>query len=71
MPNQILDCPEVIGKTVKSLRLHSNANSLEEILIEFGDGTSFSASCESRVEAKASLIRTGTSAPEILKTYIE
>jgi hypothetical protein len=70
MPSQILDCPEVIGKTVKSLRLHSNANS-QEILIEFGDGTSFSASCESRVEAKASLIRTGTSAPEILKTYIE
>jgi hypothetical protein len=71
MSTQNLDCPEVIGKTVKSLKLYSTANSLEEILLEFTDGTSFSASCESRVEAKASLIRTGTATPDILKTYIE
>jgi hypothetical protein len=66
MPSQSVDCPEVVGKTVKSLRLYSNE---AEIMIEFTDGTSFTSSCESRLALKASLIQTGIGTPEVLKNY--
>ncbi len=66
-----VDCPEIIGKTVKSLKLYSTAGTLEEVVIEFTDGTSFTASCESHLTTKASLIRTGSAAPETLKSYLE
>ncbi len=71
MSAQHLDCPEVIGKTVKSLQLYPGSNSFEEMLLEFTDGTSFSASYESRIAVNASLIRTGCAAPEVLKRYTE
>jgi hypothetical protein len=71
MSTHPVNCPEVIGKTVKSLKLYSTTGTLEEIVIEFTDGTSFTASCESRLAAKASLIRTGSAAPETLKSYLE
>jgi hypothetical protein len=71
MSTQPVDCSEIIGKRVKSLKLYSTTGTLEEIAIEFTDGTSFTASCESRLTAKASLIRTGSGAPETLRTYLE
>jgi hypothetical protein len=40
MLSQNIDCPEVVGKTVKSLKLYTADNSDAEILIEFTDGTS-------------------------------
>ena len=71
MPSQIVDCPEVVGKTVKSLKLHSSAAGDVEVMIDFTDGTSFSSSFESRSELKASLIRTGIGTPEVLKNYAD
>ena len=71
MPSEIVDCPEVVGKTVKTLKLHSSAMGDVEVMIEFTDGTSFSSSFESRSELKASLIRTGFGTPEVLKNYAD
>lgn len=71
MSAQPVNCPDVIGKTVKSLKLYSTPSTLEEIVVEFTDGTSFTLSCESHLTAKASLIRTGSSASEVLKSYLE
>ena len=66
-----VNCPDVVGKTVKSLKLYSTLKTLEEIIVEFTDGTSFAVSCESHLTAKASLMRTGSGAPEVLKSYLE
>jgi hypothetical protein len=71
MPSQIVDCKEVIGKTVSSLRLYPSDSGSVEIVIEFADGTSFSSSYESHSVLKASLIRTGIAAPEVLRTYVD
>jgi hypothetical protein len=68
MSSPIIDCPEVVGKTVSSLKLHATDC---EIIIEFTDGTSFSSACESRAVHKAALIRTGMGTPEVLKTYTD
>ena len=71
MLSQNVECPEVVGKTVKSLRLYSTDKSDAEIMIEFTDGTTFSSSYESHSVLKASLIRTGIGTPEVLKDYTD
>ena len=71
MPSQNVECPEVVGKTVKSLKLYSTDKSDAEIMIEFTDGTTFSSSYESRSVLKASLIRTGIGTLEVLKDYTD
>jgi hypothetical protein len=74
MPSQSVDCPEVVGKTVKSLTLHTRSadeSGDAEVLIEFTDGTSFSSVFESRATLNASLIRTGIGTPEVLKNYAD
>jgi len=71
MSTETVNCTDVIGKTVKSLKLYSTDTSAAEILIEFTDGTSFSSTYESRSVLKASLIRGGEGAPELLSTYCE
>jgi len=71
MPFQSVDCQEVVGKTVKSLKLYSGETTEAEIIIEFTDGTSFSSAYESRAVHKAALIRTGVGAPEVLKTFVD
>jgi hypothetical protein len=71
MPSQNVECSEVVGKTVKSLKLYSTDKSDAEIMIEFTDGTTFSSSYESRSVLKASLIRTGIGTPEVLKRYTD
>jgi hypothetical protein len=71
MPSQIIDCTEVVGKTVSSFKLYPSDSGGAEIVIEFTDGTSFSSSYESHSVLKASLIRTGIAAPEVLRTYVD
>jgi hypothetical protein len=71
MSSPIIDCSEVVGKTVCSLKLHSTDSDSVEIVIEFTDGTSFSSAYESRAVHKAALIRTGVGVPEVLKTYTD
>jgi hypothetical protein len=71
MSSPIIDCPEVVGKTVRSFKLHATNCDSVEIMIEFTDGTSFSSAYESRAVHKAALIRTGVGTPEVLKTYTD
>ena len=71
MASQIIDCPDVVGKTVSSLQLYETDKNDLEILIQFTDGTSFSSAYESRAAHKATLIRTGAGTPEVLKTYTD
>jgi hypothetical protein len=69
MPSQIVDCPDVVGKTVKSFKLYPADSGGAEIVVEFTDGTSLVSTFESCIALKASLIRTGIAAPQMLKAY--
>ncbi len=71
MRSPIIECPEVVGKTISSLKLHATDCNSVEIMIDFTDGTSFSSEYESCAAHKATLIRTGVGAPEVLKTYTD
>ena len=71
MSSRVVDCPEAAGKTVKSLKLYSDESKIEEIILEFTDGTSFTASYECQVKTEAKLILTGTGAPELVKNYLD
>jgi hypothetical protein len=61
-----IDCPEVFGKTIKSLRLYPES---VEAIIEFADGTSLSWCTVRKSNTKATLFRSGIGAPEVLNEY--
>jgi hypothetical protein len=64
-----IDCPEVFGKTIKSLRLYPESVDGVEAIIEFADGTSLSWCTVRKSNTKATLFRSGIGAPEVLNEY--
>lgn len=71
MLNDYIECREVAGKIVKSLKLYTAEPDSTEVLIEFEDGTSFSSCQETKAVVKASLIETGVGEPRVIKNYVE
>ena len=70
MPEDIIECTEIVGKVVKCAKLYRADPDAAELQIDFEDGTSFSCALEIRSTIKASLIRTGIGQPEILQEYL-
>jgi hypothetical protein len=70
MPEDIIECTEVVGKVVKCLRLYRDDPDAAELQIDFDDGTTFSCILENKSSLKASLIQTGVGTPEVLRDYI-
>ena len=64
-----IDCPEVIGKTVKRLRLYPETVDGVEAIIEFADGTNLSWCTVHKSSTKAMLFRSGIGTPEVLNEY--
>ena len=64
-----IECPEVIGKTVKSLRLYPESVDGVEAIIEFSDGTNLSWCTVHKSSTKAMLFRSGIGTPEVLNEY--
>ena len=65
-----IDCPEIVGKVVKSLKLYPGHGNGPELLIDFEDGTSFSCTVENKPSVTASLIRGGVGGPNVLRDYL-
>ena len=70
MSEDVIECPEVVGKVVKCLKLYRSDPDTAELQIDFEDGTSFSCILENKPSVKASLIQTGVGTPEVLRNYI-
>lgn len=66
VPTPIIDCPQVSGKTVQSLKVYTESEGGCEAVIEFTDGTAFSCCVGHKPYVKAQLYVSGIATPEIL-----
>jgi hypothetical protein len=64
-----VECPEVSGKTIQTLRIYKSTSDGTEMQIELTDGTSFSCSLSYLPNIKASLYKGGVGTPVILREY--
>jgi hypothetical protein len=63
--------PEVIGKSIDSMKLLTQSTGAIEIAIDFADGTSFSCTSCTKLELKAELYVGGVGEPQIIRRYGE
>ncbi len=69
MNGNYVECTELSGKTIQTLRIYQDTGEGSEIQLDLTDGTSFSYSvCHSPI-AKASLFKGGAGTPEIIRDY--
>jgi hypothetical protein len=65
-----VECAEVAGKTIKTLKIYKDDVDGCETLIEFTDGTSFSSSVCYKPEVKGTLFKGGgAGTPQVLRDY--
>jgi hypothetical protein len=64
-----VECPEVTGKTIKSLKIYEDTTDGCETLIEFTDGTSFSSSVCYQPAVKGTLFQGGAGTSKIIRDY--
>lgn len=69
MTRDSLECSEVAGKTIQSLKLYQDNTDGCEILIEFTDGTSFSSAVCYQPAVKGTLFEGRAGMPKIIRNY--
>ena len=69
MQEDYVECPELSGKTIQSLRIHKDTGDGTTVEIELTDGTSFTCCFSNRPSVEASLYRGGIGPPETLRSY--
>jgi len=71
MQEDYIECSELSGKTILTLRIHKDAGDGTDVQIELTDGTSFSCCLSNQPAVKASLYRggVGTPRPSAATTY--
>jgi hypothetical protein len=69
LSRDFVECNEIAGKTICSLKVYEDPSQECEIVIEFTDGTTFSCAMEQRSSIKSVLFRGGVGTPEILRDY--
>jgi hypothetical protein len=69
MTEDYIECPQVSGKTIQSLRIYKDTGDGTELQIDLTDGTSFSCFLSVRPVVEASVIRAGSGEPEVLHKY--
>lgn len=69
LSSTFVECPEVSGKTIQSLRIYNDTGDGTELLIDLTDGTSFSFNLAVKSVAEAAVICSGIGEPEVLHRY--
>lgn len=69
MTADYVECPEVSGKTIHSLRIYKDSGDGTELQIDMTDGTTFSFNLLVKPLLEASVIRAGVGEPEVLRKY--
>jgi hypothetical protein len=69
MQDDYVECPELSGKTIQTLRIHKDTGDGTNVQIELTDGTSFLCFLSNRPTVEASLYRGGVGTPESIRRY--
>lgn len=69
MAQEYVECPELSGKTVQTVRIFKDAGDGTDVLIEFTDGTSFTCCHSNQSIVKASLYRGSIGTPQTIQEY--
>ncbi len=69
MPEEYVECPEVLGKTVHKIRIYKTTSEGTDMQLDFTDGCTLACSFCVKPVFEASLIRTSDGMPEVLHTY--
>jgi hypothetical protein len=69
MKEGCVECPELAGKTIRTLRIYKDCGEGTEMQIDLTDGTSFSCSLSHQPTVKAALYRGGVGGPDIIHDY--
>ncbi len=65
----MIDCKEVAGKVVQSLRIFEDGSDGPEVSIDFEDGSNFNACLGVRMTLEAKLTRDEGGQPQVLQDY--
>ena len=69
MQEDYVECPELSGKTIRTLRIHKDTGDGTDVQIELTDGTTFYCCLSNQPAVKASLYRGDVGTPETLHRY--
>jgi hypothetical protein len=69
MSDDYVECPQLSGKTIQSLRIYKDSGDGTELLIDLTDGTSFTFTLSVKQIGEAALIRSCVGEPEVLHRY--
>ena len=69
MQENYIECSELSGKTIQTLRIHKDTGDGTDVQIELTDGTTFSCCLSNQPAVRASLYRGGVGTPETLHSY--
>ena len=69
MQQDYVECSELSGKTIQTLRIYKDTGDGTDVHIELTDGTSFSCCLSNQPAVKASLYRGGVGTPETIRSY--
>jgi hypothetical protein len=69
MKEDYVECSELSGKTIQTLRIYKDGSDGTEIQIQLTDGTSFSCCVSHPPAVTASLYQCGVGAPKVLRDY--
>jgi hypothetical protein len=69
MPEDYVDCPEMMGKTIQLLRIHRDKGEGTSVQIELTDGTSFTCYILVKPKVEATLYQGGVGEPKTIQDY--
>ena len=69
MQENYIECSELSGKTIQTLRIHKDTGDGTDVQIELTDGTTFSCCLSNQPAVRASLYRGGVGPPETIRSY--
>ena len=64
-----VECSELSGKTIQTLRIYKNSGDGTNVAIELTDGTTFTCSLSHQPTVRASLYRAGVGTPQTIREY--
>jgi hypothetical protein len=65
----MIDCKDLAGKVVRSLRIFEDGNDGPEVSIDFEDGSNFNARLGVKMTLEAKWTRDDGGQPQVLKDY--